>query len=778
MSDISTLPQVHVDVTDLLGYLRLRETLSGVERAQCELLRSVAEVGGAESLQFVVPDGDALGIVETAALLELLELVSSGSAPRGDLDHALTALFARVVPWFVRPHDLFLSVGAFWSVDGVGHVLRELKNGGVTVGLFVHDSVSVTDPECSDAHETRRVLQRLAETLVLADFIVTTSEEAKASIVGHMAARQLPPLPIDVIPPAHGRSGSRGRRAVAEEVLHAASTLARRVPPFDGVAVITLPAGRHLPITSDARGDGGLSANLACISGWKCPEPWGVWADRRTAVLGFRTTLAVGTRIALVLRLIGPGSDGRSVRILTGSGGELETVIAGGTVSVAAVSGLVEPGQVVSARIETETAFGGLYCGLRGILYFPIAPPRGRAPEPRAQTRGSRHRPTSPSPASARIQLRSATSMDEGRRASSFGAFRRSSDAYWPMRVNDYRTAPLFADRTDRQSFLKQHADKVGASTDHISLVRRSDQYVSMARYCEGSAFDRSGVTREFGYLHPGPPIPWLSPDAESVWVDEAHLDRAPRLEHSYLVFFNGNMQNYYHWMAEGLVSLHVLSQAMAPDPALHIALPKSLLASEVLDYRGSIRAVGLDHFPIEEVDADVMRVREGIWVEGDLGRLIPARCLRDFQRNVAVRYAGARGPRNKRLLVKRRRAARAIHNLRDVEEFLARYDFETVDLEDLSVADQIVLFQRAEFVIAPHGAGLTNLLFCEPGTKVIEFMPAADIRPHFWLISEKLSLVHGVQCCGTAGAPGFDASVVVDIGKLQALYRIVDAHG
>jgi hypothetical protein len=100
------------------------------------------------------------------------------------------------------------------------------------------------------------------------------------------------------------------------------------------------------------------------------------------------------------------------------------------------------------------------------------------------------------------------------------------------------------------------------------------------------------------------------------------------------------------------------------------------------------------------------------------------------------------------------------------------------VYLEGMSVADQILLFQRAEFVISPHGAALANLIFCEPGTKVIEFMPAADMRPHFWLISEKLSLVHGLQCCGTAGAPGFDASVVVDTGKLQALYRIVDAHG
>jgi len=37
-------------------------------------------------------------------------------------------------------------------------------------------------------------------------------------------------------------------------------------------------------------------------------------------------------------------------------------------------------------------------------------------------------------------------------------------------------------------------------------------------------------------------------------------------------------------------------------------------------------------------------------------------------------------------------------------------------------VARRIVaLFQRAECVIGPHGAGLTNLVFCRPGVQVIE---------------------------------------------------------
>ena len=52
--------------------------------------------------------------------------------------------------------------------------------------------------------------------------------------------------------------------------------------------------------------------------------------------------------------------------------------------------------------------------------------------------------------------------------------------------------------------------------TEQITLVRRRDQFVSMSRFSEGSAFDRSGVTRALGYLAGSPPVPWLLKEARS----------------------------------------------------------------------------------------------------------------------------------------------------------------------------------------------------------------------------------------------------------------------
>jgi capsular polysaccharide biosynthesis protein len=59
----------------------------------------------------------------------------------------------------------------------------------------------------------------------------------------------------------------------------------------------------------------------------------------------------------------------------------------------------------------------------------------------------------------------------------------------------------------------------------------------------------------------------------------------------------------------------------------------------------------------------------------------------------------------------------------------LARLGFVPVRPDLLSIADQIRLFRGAEAVVAPHGAGLTNLGFCRPGCVVLEVLMDAYVN-------------------------------------------------
>jgi capsular polysaccharide biosynthesis protein len=61
------------------------------------------------------------------------------------------------------------------------------------------------------------------------------------------------------------------------------------------------------------------------------------------------------------------------------------------------------------------------------------------------------------------------------------------------------------------------------------------------------------------------------------------------------------------------------------------------------------------------------------------------------------------------------------VHETEILESLLFPLGYVVVYPQDLSLQQQINLFQQADEVIMPHGAGMTNIIFCKPGTKIIE---------------------------------------------------------
>ena len=49
---------------------------------------------------------------------------------------------------------------------------------------------------------------------------------------------------------------------------------------------------------------------------------------------------------------------------------------------------------------------------------------------------------------------------------------------------------------------------------------------------------------------------------------------------------------------------------------------------------------------------------------------------------------------------------------------------FRVIDPGTMSLQEQIQAFRQAAVVVSPHGSTLANLLFCQPGTKVLDLMP------------------------------------------------------
>jgi hypothetical protein len=97
---------------------------------------------------------------------------------------------------------------------------------------------------------------------------------------------------------------------------------------------------------------------------------------------------------------------------------------------------------------------------------------------------------------------------------------------------------------------------------------------------------------------------------------------------------------------------------------------------------------------------------------------------------------------------------ARKLINAEEV--FMALQGWETVTLTGMSTKKQIELFSSASHVISTHGAGLTNLLWCQTGTKVIEISQTELLEKKVYpVLSHHLGLSHHVLLGKKVPIPG-----------------------
>jgi capsular polysaccharide biosynthesis protein len=99
-----------------------------------------------------------------------------------------------------------------------------------------------------------------------------------------------------------------------------------------------------------------------------------------------------------------------------------------------------------------------------------------------------------------------------------------------------------------------------------------------------------------------------------------------------------------------------------------------------------------------------------------------------------------------KRLYISRSGFTRNVLNEKEIFRILSKYGFENYDPRHHE--NQHKDFAEAEIVVGPHGGGLTNLVFCCPGTKVLELIPNNYVYPYFYTLSNASNLDYRYMVC------------------------------
>lgn len=96
----------------------------------------------------------------------------------------------------------------------------------------------------------------------------------------------------------------------------------------------------------------------------------------------------------------------------------------------------------------------------------------------------------------------------------------------------------------------------------------------------------------------------------------------------------------------------------------------------------------------------------------------------------------------NRKIFIDRSNAkSRRIVNNNEVIDLLLDFGFEIIQPEKMPADEQIRIFKESCCVIGVHGAGLTNIAFCNEGTKILELMPPLCGTNAFWKLAQSLNL-------------------------------------
>ncbi len=203
--------------------------------------------------------------------------------------------------------------------------------------------------------------------------------------------------------------------------------------------------------------------------------------------------------------------------------------------------------------------------------------------------------------------------------------------------------------------------------------------------------------------------------------------------------------QVYYHWLIDALPRFGVLRQGGINFQEIDWFVVNSLAKPF---QRETLAVLGIPEEKIIESDRLPHLKATELIVPSFPGHLdwVPRETIEFLRQNFLAPFLAPVGGKNypQRIYISRVGAKyRQVLNEKEVIDFLQPFDFQVVLLEKMSVKEQAALFAAAKIIVAPHGAGLTNLVFCTEGTKIVEFFSPRYLRTDYWMVSQELGLEH-----------------------------------
>lgn len=218
---------------------------------------------------------------------------------------------------------------------------------------------------------------------------------------------------------------------------------------------------------------------------------------------------------------------------------------------------------------------------------------------------------------------------------------------------------------------------------------------------------------------------------------------------------------NYGHWMIEALPKLWISEGAAKVEACV---VPKTIGPMREVMRTAVDRSAS--SYPFIETDNDqVLFFKQLLFVDGLTHHGV---YMSPLALSRVDRIAGCAHNTGRKIYVSRHGAARNIANEHGVETALKCRGFEIINPGSMALQEQIDTFASSDVVVGVMGAGMTNTMFCRPGTKVINLSPATMPDTFFYFISVHRGLAYTeIRGQNMDGGDGWDQPFIAPLPEL-----------
>ncbi len=193
---------------------------------------------------------------------------------------------------------------------------------------------------------------------------------------------------------------------------------------------------------------------------------------------------------------------------------------------------------------------------------------------------------------------------------------------------------------------------------------------------------------------------------------------------------------NYYHWLFDVLPRIALLEKGYGPIDYYYVSQQHQF-------QRDSLQLLGISHQKIIDatqhpiIQASTLIVPEFVLFptrEGQGNFPIPPWVI-TFLTDRFVQHHPT-SPFSRIFIDRNNAQRRRILNIDALTQLLQEHNFTTVASETLSFSEQIDIFSNASTIVAPHGAGLANIVFAPPTCTIMEIFAPRSTCTCFWSLS------------------------------------------